>query len=522
MKYSLIKIFLKLDYRNREDKGFKRIIGLLVSYLIGNSALAFTNLYGVDKYTFMFLSYTMCIMFMMFTVINDFPYVFFPESQISPLKKFPLRESDIVKAKFISSYFYLLFIPAVFSVPYAVAYIFFNESFFSVVIYSFSLILFSFLFSVIVLLFYGIAVLKLGKRSKIIVYLLQFSFFIFIFYLSSSGKRLTSSGSIMSHKSVVYFPQYYFVLSVENLLLMVFMVFLILLILGITYFYYRDKYFETLRIVNEVITKKESFLGKRKKSNSFFNLTWLTSFEKLILKNKISMSFYILLKNHLKNSSALKMRIIPLMLMPYAMILAAVVFKIDNLLFIQPGKIFLDKGIMIISPSIVIIVLLFLRIVIGNTKFALEDSVNLSWIYRNLPFDSKKEILSGINMFFYIYFLFPVITVLYIVESFYMPTDVVFFNILIIVSFLYFVNTMFALTDKKLPFTVAYSNINSAGKFLEMLIIIIFSIVFFVIQIFTIINYVYLTIVAFLLLITAFLSDKYYSGKRNKHLFKEI
>ncbi len=496
MNTALLKLFIKLDYRNREDKGFKRLIGIIVSYLIANGIISFNNYRYFDCDSFLFISYTMNIFLMAFIVVNDYPNLFFAKSQIQFLKHLPISEKNIFSSKFFSAFIYLSTFPVIIALPQAIFVSLYGISVLRTLQFFVSIILYAYMFAGITILLYSMVVYFARGKSKFLLYLMQFVFFILIFMLSGYGSAARLSGvSLMTNDYVRYLPQYWFVISNYNFVLFMLLAAVTVIIYYVLYGFMRAHFTELSDILAEIDTGKQS--GKRKKFIRF-NLLPL---EKIILKSTEKASFY-LFKNNFNNSANLKMRMLPVVFIPVAMTLIAVISGVSSMLMFQENDMpVLKDGIIIIGPSISIVLIMFVRLLIANTKMQIEGTTGIDWLYASLPFTSQKEILSGVNKFLYLYFLMPVLIVLFALLSIRLnPADTAL-NLIYAFSFISFVDVVFLAFDKQMPFTVETSKSNSAGKYLNIFIVVLLGVVFFVSQIFVFENVIFVFIAVFLFLV---------------------
>jgi len=496
MNTALFRLFIKLDYRNREDKGFRRLIGIIVSYLIANGIISFNNYRYFDCDSFLFVSYTMNVFLMAFIVVNDYPNLFFAKSQIQFLKHLPITEKNIFSSKFFSAFIYLSAFPVIIAVPQAVFVSFYGVSILKTFQFFVSIILNAYMLAGIMILLYSIAVYFTRGKSKIILYIIQFGFFLMIFFLSGYGSAARLSGvSLMTLDYVKYIPQYWFVMSNYNVVLFISLVAVSVIIYYVLYTFMRSRFTELSDILVEIDTGRAS--NERKKTSRLN----LLSLEKIILKNSEKASFY-LFKNNFNNSANLKMRILPVVFIPLAMTLIAVISGVPSLLMFQEKNMpLLKDGIIIMGPSISIVLIMFVRLLISNTKMQIEGSSEIDWLYASLPFSSRKEILSGVNKFIYLYFLAPVLIVLFALLSIRLnPADVAL-NLIYAFSFISFVDVVFLAFDRQMPFTVDISKSNSAGKYLNIIFIVLLGVVFFVSQIFIFENVIFVISAAILFLV---------------------
>jgi len=497
MNTALFRLFIKLDYRNREDKGFRRLIGIIVSYLIANGIISFNNYRYFDCDSFLFVSYTMNIFLMAFIVVNDYPNLFFAKSQIQFLKHLPVSENIIFSSKFFSAFIYLSAFPVIIALPQAIFVSLYGISVLRTLQFFVSIILYAYMFAGITILLYSMVVYFARGKSKIILYLMQFGFFILIFLLSGYGSAARLSGvNVMTNDYAVYFPQYWFVMSNYNFVLFVSLAAVTVIIYYVLYSFMRARFTELSDILAEIDTGKNKHERKRS-----FKLN-LCMFESIILKKNAERASFYLIKNNFNNSSNLKLRMIPVVFIPVAMTLIAVISGIPSMLMFQENNMpVLKDGIIIIGPSVSIVLIMFVRLLIANTKMQIEGTSGIDWLYESLPFASQKEILSGVNKFIYLYFLMPVLIVMFALLSIRLnPADTAL-NLIYAFSFISFADIVYLAFDRQMPFTAEISKSNSAGKYLNIFLVVLLGVVFFVSQIFVFENAIFVFIAVFLFLV---------------------
>jgi hypothetical protein len=125
---TLTKLFLNLDFRNSGDSGFKKLIGLIITYLFVNSLMSFSSFKQFDKDIFVFMALTVNLFLVGFLVISDYPNIFFANKYSDVLKSLPLSEENIFVSKITSALLYLSVYPFVMALPPSVFIYFYNHS----------------------------------------------------------------------------------------------------------------------------------------------------------------------------------------------------------------------------------------------------------------------------------------------------------------------------------------------------------------------------------------------------------
>jgi hypothetical protein len=104
----LTKLFLNLDFRNSGDSGFKKLIGLIISYLFVNTMISVNGFQRYDLNVFMFMALTINLFLIGFLVISDYANLFFANKYSEVMKSFPISEENIFVSKTLSAFAYLV------------------------------------------------------------------------------------------------------------------------------------------------------------------------------------------------------------------------------------------------------------------------------------------------------------------------------------------------------------------------------------------------------------------------------
>jgi len=505
---NLLSVFLKLDYRDKENSGKKKVFGILLAYLISNTFLSMNYYRTFDELSFVVLSFSTNAFLLSFIVLNDYSTLFFSKSHIDTISSLPVSSSELFLSKFISAAIYIFFFSVAVLIPQVVFFNLYSNEFSLTILYLINNLLFSFFLIGLILLMYTAAIYYLTEKANVILYFLQFTFLGFVMYSSSLASQAVTHGksSIMSYELVHYLPQNLFASGLYNILnLMI----CILSSAGIYFLFYiliRKNY-------REIAQKVYSIRKKTNEKKSFSLIKSINDFVyNNILRNNFEKASYNLTRNQLKNSRNLRLKYIPLAFIPVIICLIGVFADATAfLVFKQPGKSiqYLTSGIVILSPSITFTIIMCSRLLITNTKIAEENSGEVEWIYDSSPIESEKLFKNGTLKFINVNFIIPVILFITFLLFLRIQPLLVILNMLYITSFLFLINSIMIMFDKKYPFTLESSKFNSASKFLEIIYTIILGIIVFIIQIFIFQNVIFVIIaIAVLLGLTVLLNKK--------------
>ena len=504
---TLLSVFLKLDYRDKENSGKKKVFGILLAYLISNTFLSMNYYKTFDELSFVVLAFSTNAFLLSFIVLNDYSTLFFSKSHIDTISSLPVSSSELFLSKFISAAIYIFFFSVAVLIPQVIFFNLYSNEFSLTILYLINNLLFSFFLIGLILLIYTAAIYYLTEKANVILYFLQFTFLGFVMYSSSLASQSVTHGksSIMSYEFVHYLPQNLFASGLYNILNLLIC---ILSSAGIYFLFYiliRKNYPEIAQKVYSI----------RKRTNEKKSFSLIKSINDFVynnfLSNNLEKASYNLTRYQLKNSRNLRLKYIPLAFIPVIVCLIGVFADATSFLVFKQPDIsiqYLTSGIVILSPSITFTIIMCSRLLITNTKIAEENSGDVEWIYDSSPIESKKLFKSGTLEFININFIIPVILFITFLLLLRVQPISVILNMLYITSFLFLINSILLLLDKKLPFTLESSKFNSASKFLEILYTIILGIIVFIIQIFIFQNVIFVIIAIAVLLGLAVLLNK--------------
>src|ERR1700754_2643832 len=90
----LFGLFVSLDFRDKDKGSKKKILGLLLTYLLTNGILSFNNFNGFNEFSFAALSFSINIFFISFVVLNDFDNLFLAKKYFDGLINLPIKQKS--------------------------------------------------------------------------------------------------------------------------------------------------------------------------------------------------------------------------------------------------------------------------------------------------------------------------------------------------------------------------------------------------------------------------------------------
>jgi len=501
----LLSLFIKLDFRDKDKSGNKKIIGLLLTYLLTNFILSFSNYNGFDEFSFTVLSFSVNIFFVSFIILNDFDSLFLSKKYYESLITLPVTQNNFFAAKFISASLMIFAFFTVSSVSQLVFFYISSESVSKVILFFMASLLFNFTFMGLLLLLYVFIVNKFAEKSNLFVYALQFLFFLFVMYSSTASTKAFKLGkkNLLEIDFVQYMPQVLFAKAIYEYWLFP----VCLLITAAVYF----TLYKFMSVNFFELHEKISKVGKKKKKALKFRFTfWGEFIRKYILRNNIQQASYELLGAQLRNSRFLRVKYIPMLLFPLIFCLLGVFVTKEFLVINAEQKIgsLLQSHLLIFSPSITFMTILSFRMLFSNTKIADENSPNAETVFSILPIKESMQLNLGISKFIYANFYFPLILVMIALLSIRLDMTTILLNLVYISSALYLLNTIFLMFDKRLPFSLDSSKFNSATKFGEVMFNMLLGIIVFIIQIFIFQNVIFVLGTSFLFFGISFLINR--------------
>ena len=466
--------------------------------MFSNTILSYNYFISFDERSFIILAFTSGLFLLALIVLSDFDNLFLASRTIDVLRALPVNGSDIFKAKFMSAIIFLLLFILSTAVPQVIFFYFIEENIYKSVLFVLSDLMFVYFSIAVLVLIYIFAIKYFKEKATLVLNFLQILFFLFIFYSSTLSSRVASQPkeffvkeNLLNHSIVKYLPQTFFSNSVYSTAY-----FIICLVITITMFAFL--YFIISKNYYEMSDRVRALSSGRTTSKRKLEFTFLKNFiNRFILSNNYERASFSLVKYQLQNSKFLKVKYIPIILMPLLFVMIGLISGSRKILFFNEnaGANHFFKTLMpIFSPSIAFTLIMCSRLLISNTKISDENTTATEWIYDSLPVKEKRYIIKGANKFIYSVFIFPVVVLITILLCFKADTSVVLYNIIFIFSGMYFISSVSLLFDKTYPFTLESTKFNSASKFIEIFFAMFLGALLFLIQIFVFQNTIFVII----------------------------
>jgi hypothetical protein len=483
----LLRLFISLDFRDKEKGSRKKLIGIIIAYIFSNSFISLNNFNGFDEFSYAVLSFSVNIFFISFVVLNDFDSLFLLKNNFNNLSILPVEQKSFFTAKFISASLMIFTFFACSSVSQIIFFYFFDYSVSKVILFFLCSLLFNFTFMGLILLLYAIALDKFTEKSNSIVYILQIIFFVFVMYSSTAASKAFKLGkrNILDIEFFRYLPQVFFVKGIYNPLLLPV---LLLIGAGVYFGVYKFMSANFFRLHIKVTSTK-----KKKKTKRKFNFDfWKDFVHKHILRNNIQTASYDLLKSSLRNSKFLRTKYFPVMLFPVIFTLLGIIVGPDFLL-LNGSKISSSIGssFLLLSPTITFMTIISVRMMYSNSRISDEGSPGSEMVFNVLPIGNPQHLNLGIVKFIYSNFYFPLMILMTLLLLVRIDLTTILVNLAYLTSSIYLLNTIFLTIDKRLPFSLESSKFNSASKFGEVLFNMVLGLLIFIIQIFVFQNVIF-------------------------------
>lgn len=493
----LLKTFLTLEFRDKENSGKKKFFGIFISYLFANSVLSVNNYFAFNKESYIILSFSTGVFLLVFVILNDFGNLLFAKRHLDIFNTLPLTDSEILLSKFISALIYFSVYAIIIVLPQALFFSLYNGDVTELILFTLADGFSLFCITGLILFIYTISYGLFSKKSNIILYLLQFIFFFYVIAVSSFASRYAMQKTdIFTYGFVKYLPQFYFANSIDKPAVLILLI-LATVLVYVAYFYYLKKNYR--KISSLIFDIKEAAERKKIRFNFFRKYNELIG--RWFVKDNEENASYFLTLNQLGNSRTLKLKFIPLTFLP--LVVAVIALFSDSYKFISnTGE---GSSVLILSPSISFVIIMCSRLLISATKIEDENSPNVKWVYSTLPILSIKKVQSANINFIFINFILPVSIFLFLILSFKFPAYHLLLNMLYLLSASYMINLIFLLSDKIYPYTMENTKHNSASKLGEILFIMLIGVALFITQIFIFENVIFVIISILLFLIISFL-----------------
>lgn len=506
----LFDLFQKIDYRDKENSGKKKMTGILTAYLFSNTILSLNFYSFFNEKSFIILTFTSNLFLISIIVLNEFDNLFLALKSYDVFAVLPFSSKDIFLPKFLSAAVYIFYFILASSVPQLIFFYQYDHNIFKTAFYLFTNLFFCYSVITSLVFIYLLILNYFTGKAHILLNFLQILFFIFVFYSSTLSSKFKDTETLRGSKSDIleleflkFFPQTFFSNSVYDYFYFLICFVSTVLLLYLLFYYLSNNYLVLLE-------KVKTYSKIKKSSRGNITISFPVKFVKnYLLSNNYEIASYNLVNYQIKNSRFLRIKYIPVAVMPLMMTVIGLISNLPQLLFFSnsSGNNFFATSIMLLSPSITMTLLMSARLLVSNTKILDDDSSDTFWIYENLPVKDKRQIILGANKYVYINYILPVIILIFICISFKADMLTCTLNILFVSVSVYFISTVGTLFDNIYPFTLESTKFNSASKFLEIIMSMIFGVALFLIQIFIFQNIIFVIIYIFaIIIITALLN----------------
>ncbi|MBX7044637.1 MAG: hypothetical protein K1X86_02270 [Ignavibacteria bacterium] len=499
----LFSLFLKLDFRDKEKSGKRKILGVLVTYLLTNGILSLNNFNGYDEFSFAVISFSINIFFISFIVLNDFDNLFLAKNYYNGLAALPLKQNNMFAAKFISAAV-IIFTFFIFSSASQIVffYLFTNDAV-KTALFLVCSMLFNFAFMGLILFLYLIIINSFAGKTNIFIYALQMIFFFFVMYSSTATSKAYRLGkkNILEIEFVRFLPQVFFAKAIYSPLLIPVLVIITAVIYFLLYKYMSGRY-HTLQSKILPVSK----INKRRFSFSF----WGNFIRNNFARGNIQKASYDLLRCHLRNSKFLRTKYIPMLLLPVIICVVVLVFFPDGVTLNGMSKAgsTADDSLLVLTPTITFLFIISARMLYSNTRIADEYSSGGESLLNTLPIPDIKQLNLGISKYILFNFLLPVFVLAGLLLLIRLDSITVSLNLLYIISVVYLLNSVFLLFEKRLPFSQDNSKFNSLSKLGEVMLNMLFGVLIFIIQIFVFQNIIFVIAAAAIFFGVSFLINR--------------
>lgn len=495
---TLGRLLLKMETRSR-DGSIKKILILLISYSLPGwllPALLFKQNIDPTGFEYAFSTYLFYSVIVCFTILSELDNLIVSKTEAELFGTIPLNDNTIASAKMyvIIRYLFVLSIPLM--VPGSIFYYFIVKSLPRAFLYYASGYVMCLFITNVLLLIYSFVLRNFrAKRLSTYTYILQvlLIFFLVVGYqFVSYSFTAKLDGNVISYFEVIqrngliqYFPQAWFgfIPVRQNFYFDFRLLVKAILPVFISYFAYLSlKIYlaENYGKIRERVYHSRIFFNESKAASGRFSLAnaWNSFIEKFYIRNKIEQSSFTLLKIFFKREKAVKLNILPMIMIPVGLALFALVT--EQLL---PPFWKMDFGRKL-AFHISIMLSLFLVITASMQGIKITANPAASWIYDAYPIESRKRFKNGIRKFFNLYLILPVCTILFIIFLVKIPFTQTLVHTLFIFAAANLYNSLCHSFSKQLPFTAENTVINSMQRIGLMFASIIFGLPFVVIQLF--------------------------------------
>jgi len=469
----LIKIFLKLDFRNKKDSGKGRIVSMIITYLLTNSLLMISFFLNSSQERFILLSLSVNFFLVSFILLSEYPGLFFSKKHSEILFPLPLKDEELFISKAVSGMIYLSVFPFTLALPQTVYFYFYEKDLFGSLYFFTVCMLFSYFTLGVIFLLNSLFLSFTKGKSKLPLITFQVFFVSFVLYIN----RLLNTGQdnlfSKQFEFITYLPQYFLLISFGNKTYFVIAAAGTILIYVFAFLIFRNKY----NVLSGIINAADN-TSSRKISSALFN-AFLIGTEELFIRNRTEKASFYLLKNMFRNSTALKLRTTMLFFLPLITLGVGLILNIPDMIYIHEN----GNELFLVSPSVSVVILMSLKLIISGFKTPANMDTDIEWIYDSIPIADKILFRRGCIKFTIMYYLIPVSMISGILLLIKIPADDTVLNILYLISFSLIFTEVIIRFDKSLQFTEKHPKFGAATKYIDVISVLLSGTVFFVSQI---------------------------------------
>ena len=486
----LYSLFVKMDFRDKKNSGFKRLFGILIAYLFANFMLSYSSYSNFDRDSFVVICMSTNAFFLSFVILNDFVSLFLKRGEDEFINSLPVNEQKIFFSKFLAAFTFISFYAVAIVLPQLFFYYKYTGSPSASAMFVVNVFLFNiFIISLLVIL-YTLVLRFFSKVSYIFIYSINILFLLYVFYSTSLRSKAYDLGkrSILDLDFVSYLPQVYYMKALADPVLFTIAFIASIAVMLITFFLIRANLTQLMRNVKDMSAKKPSV--KKERVNFIDKISGA-----LLLRNSLQRASYFLMKDQLVNSGTLRMRYVIFLLMPLVFTLMASFTEFGGGVYFESNKLaslISAEGIAVLSPSILFIYILCARLIISNTRVADNNSNDIDWVYGSLPLKNPVPLRLGVLKFIFVYFFVPLLLIMTLILLRKADLTSILFNLAYVTGGVFFISSVLFRFDRNFPFSLDSSQMDSTGKFLEILITIVLGIIIFAIQLFIFKNIIFI------------------------------
>jgi hypothetical protein len=493
------KLLFRLETRSKSGSR-RKLIFLMSSYLLPGiflPLLLYKQNTDPTGFEFTFLTYLFYSLIVCFTVSSELDNLIVTQTETEIFTAMPVDDRLLVRAKMFMLVRYLLVLIIPLFTPGAVYYYFMLKSVPRSIMYFAAGFMLCYFTVNLLLLLYGMAI-KTFKAKKLSSYTLVFQLILIMcmilgYQLVSYGITGKQGASAVNYMHLLQkknlldlFPQSWFAFLPARghyelsfaLLLKVALPVFICYMSRLSLRMYLDENFTAIKEkIFYSVFSRENDSGTQ---NRFILIRLISNFINTVyLKNPPERASYTLMKSMYRHDKAVKLNIIPMVIIPAGLTLFAL---ITNQLPAPFERFYFD-----IKPVFHISIMLSVLVVINTSVIGMKVSPDsgASWIYKAYPLQPGKRFKNGIRKFFIIYLLLPVSIIIGIIFTFTMPLWQAALSALFIFAAANLYNSISNLLSRALPFTKENSLLNSVQKLSSMIYPFAFGTVIVIVQIFS-------------------------------------